>query len=133
MHKTPSRLRPVEGRHNSLVKELRRAFARGELTEDGCCAVEGLRIIEEAIRSGLKFRAVFFSHSAQDKAAKLLPQIGDRTDTLLLTDQLFAGAVPSESPQGIAALVRCRQFSLDDVLAKAQVGPVLALAGVQDP
>jgi len=129
----PSRLRPVEGRHNALVKELRRAFARGELTEDGCCAIEGLRIIEEAIRSGLKFRAVFFSSSAQDKAAKLLPQIGDRTDTLLLPDQLFSGAVPSESPQGVAALVRCRQFSLDDVLAKAQAGPVLALAGVQDP
>ena len=46
------RLRRVEGRHNPLVKELRQAFSRSERTEEGECAVEGLRIIEEAIRSG---------------------------------------------------------------------------------
>ena len=49
------RLRRIEGRHNALVKELRRAFARGELSTDGYCAIEGLRILEEAIRSGLRF------------------------------------------------------------------------------
>ena len=128
-----SRLRPVEGKNNALVKTLRRAFARAELTEDGCCAVEGVHIIEEAIRSGLKFQAVFFSRSAQDVATKLLPQIGGHTDTLLLPDRTFASAVPSESPQGVAALVRIRRFSLEDVLTKAQTGLSLALAGVQDP
>jgi hypothetical protein len=51
------RLRRIEGRHNSLVKELRQAFDRGELTSTGECAVEGFRIIEEAVRSGLRFRA----------------------------------------------------------------------------
>lgn len=127
------RLRPIEGRHNALVKELRRAFARGELTEDGLCAIEGLRIIEEAIRSGLKFGAVFFGNSAEAKAERLLPQIGHRIDTLLLPDKLFAEVVPSESPQGVAALVHCKEFSVADVLTKAQNGPLLAIAGVQDP
>ncbi len=31
----PGRLRHIEGHHNALVKELRRAFAQGELTSDG--------------------------------------------------------------------------------------------------
>ena len=44
------RLRKVEGRHHPLIKDLRRAFASNELTEDGCCAIEGMRVIEEAIR-----------------------------------------------------------------------------------
>jgi TrmH family RNA methyltransferase len=127
------RLRTVEGRHNALVKQLRRAFAHGELTPDGYCAIEGLRIVEEAIRSGLRFRAVFFSRSAQAKAERLLPQIGNRVETLLLPDQLFADAVPSESPQGVAGLVRCNKCSLADVLGRAQNGPLLAVAGVQDP
>ena len=39
------RLRRVEGRHNALVKELRHAFSRGELTETRECAVEGFRIV----------------------------------------------------------------------------------------
>jgi TrmH family RNA methyltransferase len=129
----PSRLRPIEGRHNATVKELRWAFAHAELTPEGYCAIEGLRIVEEAIRSGLKFGAVFFSSSAGARADRLLPQIGARVDTLLLPDKLFNEVVPSETPQGVAALVRCKEFSLADMLAKAQDGPLLAIAGVQDP
>jgi len=128
----PGRLRRVEGRHNALVKELRRAFAYGELTSDGYCAIEGTRIVEEAIRSGLKFRAVFFRASAENKAQRLLPQIAAYVETLLLPDKLFASAVPSETPQGVAALVRCKRFTLEDLLTKT-AGPLLAIAGIQDP
>lgn len=127
------RLRHVEGRHNSLVKELRNAFAHGDLTDDGHCAVEGIRIIEEAIRSGLKFRAVFFRSSSENKAERLLPQIAAYVETLLLPDKLFASAVPSESPQGVAALIKAKPFALDDVLSRSDTGPVVAVAGVQDP
>ena len=128
-----SRLRSIEGRHNTLVKELRKAFAGGELTSDGCCAVEGLRVVEEAIRSGLKFQAVFFSAFAKAKADRLLPQLGAHVETVILPDKLFATAVPSETPQGIAALVRCKSFTLEDVLAKSQAGPIVVVTGLQDP
>jgi len=128
-----SRLRRIEGRHNALVKELRTAFAHGELTPDGYCAIEGMRILEEAIRSGLKFKAVFFRVSAENRAERLLPQLAAHVETLLLPDKLFASAVPSETPQGVAALVRCKLFKLEDILAKSQAGPLLAIAGVQDP
>jgi len=126
-------LRHIEGKHNALVKELRRAFATAELTEDGCCAIEGLRIVEEAIRSGLRFRAVLFSASAKDKTERLLPQIGAQVETVVLPDALFAGVVPSETPQGVAALVYWKRSSLEDVLARARAGPLLVIAGVQDP
>jgi TrmH family RNA methyltransferase len=127
------RLRRVEGRHNSLVKELRQAFAHAELTDEGDCAVEGLRIVEEAIRSGLRFKAVFFKESAQNLAERLLPQIGANVSTLLLPDKLFDGAVPSETPQGVAALVRVKDFSLDGLVERMQIGPILVVVGLQDP
>src|SRR6202140_2851286 len=127
------RLRRVEGRHNALVKVLRQAFSRAERTDDGCSAIEGLRIVEEATRSGLRFRAVFFKESAQNLAERLLPQIGANVDTLLLPDKLFDGTVPSETPQGVAALVRLKEFSLADILERLQVGPIIVLAGLQDP
>jgi RNA methyltransferase, TrmH family len=127
------RLRRIEGRHNALVKALRGAFAHGELTSDGYCAIEGMRILEEAIRSGLKFKAVFFRASAENRAERLLPQLAAHVETLLLPDKLFASAVPSETPQGVAALVHCKVFKLDDVLATLQSGPLLAIAGAQDP
>src|SRR5579863_2550087 len=131
------RLRRIEGRHNPLVKQLRQAFAHAELTESGDCAIEGLRILEEAIRSGLRFSAVFFRESALERADRLLPQIGAQVETLLLPDKLFDSLVPSESPQGVAALVRLKEFVLDDLLERlevgAQVGPIVVLAGLQDP
>jgi RNA methyltransferase, TrmH family len=129
------RLRRIEGRHNPLVKQLRQAFSRAELTEAGDCAIEGLRILEEAIRSGLRFSAVFFRESAQDRAERLLPQLGSQVETLLLPDKLFDSLVPSESPQGVAALVRLKAFTLDDVVEseRLQVGPIVVLAGLQDP
>jgi len=129
------RLRRVEGRHNPLVKQLRQAFSRAELTESGDCAIEGLRILEEAIRSGLRFSAVFFRDSSQDRAERLLPQLGAQVETLLLPDKLFDSLVPSDSPQGVAALVRLKEFSLDDIIEKErlQIGPIIALAGLQDP
>jgi TrmH family RNA methyltransferase len=128
-----NRLRRIEGRHNPLAKQLRQAFSRAELTESGDCAIEGLRIIEEAIRSGLRFSAVFFRESAQDRAERLLPQIGAQVETLLLPDKLFDSLVPSESPQGVAGLVRLKEFSLDDLLERMHVGPIVVLAGLQDP
>src|ERR1700681_1850467 len=79
-----SRLRRIEGRHNALVKQLRRALARSELTPDGDGAIEGLRILEEAIRSGLRFRAVFFNHTAAARSERLLSQLGAQVETLLL-------------------------------------------------
>jgi len=127
------RLRRIEGRHNPLIKQLRQAFSRAELTEKGDCAIEGLRILEEAIRSGLRFSAVFFRESAQDRAERLLPQIGAQVETLLLPDSLFDSVVPSESPQGVAALVRLKEFSLNDIMERSQRGPIVVLAGLQDP
>lgn len=130
---THGHLRRIEGRHNALVKDLRAAFAHGELTDDGYCAIEGLRIIEEAVRSGSRFQAVFFSDSAANRAGRLLPQMGSHVDTLLMPDNLFASVVPSDTPQGVAALVRMKKYSAEDVVQAAQTGPLVAVAGVQDP
>jgi RNA methyltransferase, TrmH family len=127
------RLRRVEGRHNAVVKELRAAFAHAELTSGGDCAIEGMRIVEEVVRSGLRFRAIFFSESGRARSERLLPQMGAHVEALVLPDALFASVVPSEAPQGVAALVRLKTWSLADVLERAQFGPILAVAGVQDP
>jgi len=127
------RLRRIDSRHNPLVKELRKAFVQGELAADHSCAIEGFHILDEAIRSGLKFRATFFSHSAEPRAERLLQQMAAHVEAILLPDALFDSIVPTDAPQGVAALVRCKTFTVDDVLAKSAAGPLLAIAGVQDP
>src|ERR1700692_2179109 len=127
------RLLPVAWRHNQRLKELRSAFRRAELTPQGECALESVKLVEEALRSGLQFNSIFFSESARPLAEKLLPQISTRTETLILPDALFNSTVPSDSPQGVAALLKLPAFSADRLLEHADDGPVVVAAGLQDP
>ena len=128
------RLRPVSSRQNSLVKDLRRAFTQDEPTEQGYIGVEGVRLLEEAIRSGLRFQAIFFSDAGRAHAGRLLPQISSQTEALLLSDDVFASAVRTEAPQGVAALVKLRPAKFEDLLEQAEAGILLAgVAGIQDP
>ena len=126
-----SRLRRVTSKQNALVRDLRRAFAKAEPV-DGCCAIESVRIIEEAIRSGLRFRALVFAESAENRAERLLPQVGAHVETIILPDEVFSSAAATETPQGVAALVKLKESSLDAMLAPA-APLVVCLAGVQDP
>lgn len=125
------RVRRVSSRQNSFVKDLRRAFQHAELV-DRHCAIEGVRVIEEAVRSSLKFRAVFFADSAEERMTKLLPQISSHAEVIALPDEVFQSAVATETPQGIAALVRWPEFSLEKILA-AENQLLLGTMGIQDP
>ncbi len=127
------RLRPVPGRHNQRLKELRLAFRRAELTPQGECAIEGIKLLEEALRSGQHLDSVFFSESARPLAEKLLPRIGARTEALVLPNSLFNSIVPSDAPQGVAALLKLPAFSSAQLLDRSSDGPFVAVAGVQDP
>ena len=126
------RLRRVSSRQNARVKELRRGFAEAVPSQQGEVAIEGMHLVEEAIRSGLRLGTVFFSESARERAHKLIPQLSAHTEALLLTDDVFASAVPSETPQGIAALVRPKSFALDDVFSPPPA-LLMVTAGLQDP
>jgi len=126
------RVRRISSRQNALVKDLRRAFQNGELV-DGWCAIEGVRVIEEAIRSGLRFRALCCAESAEQRMEKLLPQMSSHVEIVALPDDVFASAVATESPQGVAALVGWPVFQLDGVLRATEKPLLLGTIGVQDP
>lgn len=131
--KTAARLRPITGRHNSRLKELRLAFRRSQLTSQGECAIDGPKLLEEALRHGLHIRTVFFSESARPLAEKLLPQINKHTETLVLPGSLFNSIAPSEAPQGVASLIKLPTFTSTQLLARATNGPFVVAAGLQDP
>src|ERR1035441_7827315 len=124
-------LRRIHSGQNARVKELRRAFGEAAPNAEGDVAGEGMHIVEEAIRSGLQLTTVFFSESAKERAHKLLPQLSSHTEALLLPEEVFA-SVPSETPQGVAALVRVKSFALDEMFVPAPA-LLVAIAGLQDP
>ena len=126
------RLRRVQSRQNARVKELRRAFSEAAANAQGEVAIEGMHLVEEAIRAGLRLGTVFFSESARERIHKLMPQLSLHTETLLLSDEIFASAVPSDTPQGVAALVKVKPFKLDEAFLPAPALVIIS-AGLQDP
>jgi RNA methyltransferase, TrmH family len=81
----------------------------------------------------VRIEAIFFSQSAETKAERLLPQIGSHVETLSLPDKLFSSVVPSDSPQGVAAIIRLKERSAEDIIRRMQSGIVVGIVGLQDP
>jgi len=130
---------PITSRDNRWLKEFRIALRGGLPTESGRVGVEGVRLVEEALRSGCPMQAVLFSESGERHHERLSPLI-DRPEIaipiLRTTDRLFEGIADTEHPQGVAALVTPRTANFDDLLrSPVEAGsPLLVvLAGVQDP
>ena len=48
---------------NPLLKDVRRAIARGGLTAKGCCVAETFHLLEEALRSGCEMPVVLAAES----------------------------------------------------------------------
>jgi RNA methyltransferase, TrmH family len=129
----------LTSRDNRWLKEFRMALRGGLPTESGFVGVEGVRLVEEALRSGCPIQAILFSESGQRHHERLSPLI-DRPEmafpTLRTTDRLFEGLADTEHAQGVAALVKPRETSFDDLVnsAGSACAPLLVvLAGVQDP
>jgi TrmH family RNA methyltransferase len=129
----------LTSRDNRWLKQFRMALRGGLPTESGAVGVEGVRLVEEALRSGCPIEAVLFSESGERHRERLAPLISRPEiafPTLRTTDRLFEGLADTEHPQGVAALVRPRETTFDDLLrtpANTCSALLVVLAGVQDP
>jgi RNA methyltransferase, TrmH family len=120
----------ITSRDNRWLKRFRAALA-GERDEEGMVAVEGVRMVEAGLQSGLAVAVVLVSESGGRYLARLAPSISRELQILRTTDRLFAGVADTLAPQGVAALVRPRKAEFEDVLKG--VALVVLLVGVQDP
>jgi RNA methyltransferase, TrmH family len=129
---TESGPRRVESRQNARVKELRAGLSRGMKTAHDHIAVEGLHLVQEAVKSGLNLDTVFL----QEGHEGLLQQFpSGSAEVLILTEDVFLSATMTEHPQGVAALVGAPQFTVQAMFPTAP-GPaplVVIAAGLQDP
>jgi TrmH family RNA methyltransferase len=89
--------------------------------------MEGEHLVAEAIRSRLRVHTAFLRDGYESGF-----DLPDNAECLLLTADVFASAVATEQPQGIAALVHPPAFS-PDLLFRDTAPLLLVLAGLQDP
>jgi TrmH family RNA methyltransferase len=136
----------VQSRQNARVRELRAAFARSPRDIPEVIGLEGEHLLAEALRSGLRLRTVFLraDPDRRDSSLRMLERLAlpAPVPIVSLNPAVFASAVETESPQGIAALVEPPRFSLAEALGELDtpaVRPqraaplVLIAAALQDP
>ncbi|HEX9759677.1 MAG TPA: RNA methyltransferase [Candidatus Acidoferrales bacterium] len=126
---TPARLETVTSRDNRWLKQFRAALG-GERLDDGWIGVEGPHLVEEALRADLPVRAVLVS-SGGEALLEQLPPLPEDARLLKTSDKLFASVADTRTPQGVAALVRPREWRLDEMTGGAPL--LVVLVGVQDP
>jgi len=63
----------------------------------------------------------------------LQSQVSSHTEMLLLPDDVFASAVSTETPQGVAALVKAKPANLDELLQTVDDLLLIGIGGIQDP
>jgi len=137
----------ITSRENKWIKLFRTALRGTGPSGNDFIGIEGPKLVEEALRSGLEAEAMLVSATGEQHLPQILmtasaTDAGIRRERILkTTDQLFAGCAGTGTPQGVAALFRQPQWNLEDVLrgpgaegSHAGEEPlVLVMAGVQDP
>jgi TrmH family RNA methyltransferase len=138
----------ITSRDNKWLKTFRAALRGTGPAENDPVAIEGRKLVEDSLRSGLEAVALLVSESGERELEYILRAASEsvsgipRARVLRTTDKLFESVAGTESPQGVAALFRQREWQFDDVLRGAASAdglflggaPLLVvMAGVQDP
>lgn len=115
---------------NPLLKDVRRAVARGGLTSEGYCVAETFHLLEEALRSECEVPRVLASESVRSAVEAHVHGLhGVRL--AVLPDGLFQGVSGTETSQGVIALVRPPAWSIGQLFRGNSL--VVVLDGLQDP
>lgn len=126
----PAHARALSSIRNPLLKDVRRAVARGTLTEDGYAIAETFHLLEEALRSDREVRSVIAAESVKSAVENHVGRLA-RIQLIVVPDDIFPSLSATESSQGVIALVRPPAWTLDQVFRGRSL--VVLLDGLQDP
>ena len=126
---------PITSKSNARVKALRASFS-GKASQPGdLLGIEGEHLIAEAIRSGLTLETLFIREGSESVLDRPSLSGLEANSTLTLTRDVFASAVETASPQGIAAtiLLRAPEAHPPQTSRLQPDSIVLILESLQDP
>lgn len=112
----------ITSRDNKWLKSFRAALQGIGPKEGDPLAIEGRKLVEDALASGLETRALLISQSGERDLPHILDVASQsdagipRSRIFRTTDKLFAGISGTEAPQGIAALFKQPVWGLEDAL-----------------
>jgi RNA methyltransferase, TrmH family len=139
----------ITSRENKWLKIFRAALRGTGPAEGEAIGVEGPKLVEDALRAGLRAEALLVSEAGEASDLERILRAASeseagipRSRVMRTTDKLFASVAGTETPQGVAALFLQPAWEFDDVMRGAAAADgalrgdaalVVVMAAVQDP
>jgi RNA methyltransferase, TrmH family len=120
---------PITSKSNARVKALRASFSGKASRPGDLLGLEGEHLIAEALRSGFGLETVFVRQGSEGVLERTSLAGSRAGEVVVLSGDVFASAVDTASPQGIAAMVVIPELRT----SLNEGGPVLVLEAVRDP
>lgn len=120
----------IESGANAQIKKIKKIKKSAKFRrEQGMFAVEGWKMLEEAIRHGLAREIYISEHAVPEWERRAYPE---GRPAQVVSEALFREISDTVTPQGVLALVETPQYFLDET-ADSDGAALLILENIQDP
>lgn len=116
------------------LKEIKRLHESKERAEKGLFIIEGVRLMEEAVKEKVLIEQVLYTVGVEEtsRGSHLLSSLRKiDIQTYQVTEKVMESIAGTENPQGILAVARQLKWALKDIIKNKE--PVIIACGLQDP
>ncbi|GKX66094.1 RNA methyltransferase [Clostridium sp. TW13] len=117
----------IESKENKLFKDTKKLKEKKWRIKNKKYLIEGVRIVEEAIKAKVKIDAIFLEEDLEDARINAFLE-GQSFNSYVLSKELFKSLCSTEAPQGIIAIV-----DLSNSIEKKSGNFYILADKVQDP
>ncbi len=125
---------PITSKDNNIVKHLRSLSESKQRKQEKAFLIEGVKMVEEALRDDLGVKMVVAAPSLTQHHGKGLLKLAESRgiDVVWVSERLMDTLSESKTPQPVMAIVRFQQHSEEDLLADKS-GLIVIAHQLQDP
>ncbi|MDM0488064.1 RNA methyltransferase [Clostridium perfringens] len=117
----------IESKNNNLFKEIKKLKEKKHRIKSNKYLIEGLRFVEEAIKSKVSIDLIIFTESFKEKNPDLFLKINENIKLIQMNEALLKQLCSTENPQGIVGVINMQNKELKS-------GELVVLVDkVQDP
>ncbi|MBO3400131.1 TrmH family RNA methyltransferase [Clostridium perfringens] len=117
----------IESKNNNLFKEIKKLKEKKHRIKRNKYLIEGLRFVEEAIKSKVSIDSIIFTESFKEKNPDLFLKINENIKLIQMNEALLKQLCSTENPQGIVGVINMQNKELKS-------GELVVLVDkVQDP
>ena len=116
------------------IREIKRLHESKERGERGLFLIEGVRLMEEAVKERISIEEVLYTSRLEDagRGPQLLSSLRSmRVPAYHVPERVMESVAETENPQGVLAVARQLIWSLKDMIKSK--APVVIACGLQDP